>query len=455
MTPVDAGDPNEPAITLIGPRVVSQPVGSVYADAGATANDPHDGDITSRIAVTGLTELNTNAVGDYLIRYNVVDSAQLAAVEAVRVVRVTDGTFAEQTPRDMGATSAHMAYYEHLPVNYGNDPTQTFPLIVFQHGAGPARFTDDGTAQKNPLSALLGGDMAGLINQGLWDDSRPFIVLSPQRCVDPIIYVTTAWRTKLFIDYAINTYRVDTSRIYVAGYSAGSSLTWDYANNFPRQIAAVVPMSGSWGTVSGCVLKETPAWAFQAEDDPVGPYQAQIDTVESINACNPPERAKITLFPSGGHDVQEEYMTINLTGLGQGLAPYDVYDENIYDWLLAHSRPPSAPALPAVSPAGIRSGAPGSAARVAATVEPAAVAPTVNRATIRFGQPATPARTAADAESRVARCDWSGGRPATGAEPFVPPAFGFSGYVLTRSGPAGVAAQPVSWTAQASPDTDR
>src|ERR1039457_975161 len=74
--PVDAGNSNEPVITLIGPRVVSQALGSVYADAGATASDPHDGDITSRITVTGLSEVNTNAVGDYLVRYSVADSAQ-------------------------------------------------------------------------------------------------------------------------------------------------------------------------------------------------------------------------------------------------------------------------------------------------------------------------------------------------------------------------------------------
>ncbi|MBZ5688794.1 MAG: DUF5011 domain-containing protein [Acidobacteriia bacterium] len=338
-TPVDAGNPNQPVIGLIGPRVISQPMGTAYVDQGATASDPNDGEITGQIQVTGLSELNTNVVGDYQIRYNVTDSAKLSAVEAVRIVRVTDGTFATQTARDMGTTGAHMAYYEHLPVHYSDDPNQKFPLILYQHGAGAGRFTDDGTALKTPLSGLELGDMVKLIHDGLWDDSRPFIVLSPQRCVDPIIYFVTAGRMKLFLDYAVNTYNVDTSRIYIAGYSAGSSLTWDYVNNYPQQIAAVVPMSGSWGTESGCTLKLTPAWAFQAADDPVGPPQNQIDTVNSINACNPVERARITVFPAGGHNVQEEFMTINLTGMGQGLPQYDIYDENIYDWLLQHRRP--------------------------------------------------------------------------------------------------------------------
>jgi hypothetical protein len=74
---------------------------------------------------------------------------------------------------------------------------------------------------------------------------------------------------------------------------------------------------------------------------------------------------------------------------------------------------------------------------------------TVGRATIRFGQPATLAWTAAGAESCVASGDWYGGRPAKGAESLVPPAPGFYNYLLTCSGPGGVATQSVPLTVQA------
>jgi hypothetical protein len=404
--PVNAGNPNEPVIALIGPRVISQPLGSVYADAGATASDPHDGDITSQIVVTGLADLNTNAIGDYLVRYNVVDSSQLPAVEVVRVVRVTDGTFTEQTPRDIGSTSAHLPYYEHLPVNYSNNPAETFPLLVYQHGWSGARFTPDGTAVQLPLSGLANGDLVGLINHGLWDDSRPFIVLSPQRCVDPLTYVVTAWETKLFIDYAINTYKVDPSRIYLGGFSQGSGDTWDYVTNFPHQLAAVVPISGPYGTSSGCLLKDTPAWAFQAADDPYVLPQGQIDTVNSINACNPPVRAKLTLFPTGGHSDQ----TMNLAGLGQGLAPYDVYDQSIYDWLLTHSR---------------------------LTVTPSAIA---------LGGSATLNWSVAGATSCVASGDWVGSRETGGTESVTPAARGSYRYVLTCTGSSGPVVQSAALT---------
>jgi hypothetical protein len=399
--PVDAGNPNEPVTTLLGPRVVNQSLGSVYVDAGATASDPHDGDITSRITITGLAEVNTNAVGDYLVRYSVADSAQLPAVEVVRLVRVTDGTFTEVTARDIGTTSAHLPYYEHLPVHYSDDPNQKFPLLVYQHGWSGARFIADGTAVQLPLSGLIDADLTRLIRHGLWDDSRPFIVLSPQRCVDPLTYVVTAYETKLFIDYAINTYKIDTSRIYMGGFSQGSGDTWDYVTNFPHQLAAVVPISGPYGTSSGCVLKDTPAWAFQAADDPYVLPQGQIGTVNSINACNPPERAKLTLFPTGGHSDQ----TMNLAGLGQGMAPYDVYDQSIYDWLLAHSR---------------------------LTVTPSAIA---------LGQTATLNWSLGGATSCVASGDWAGPREAGGAESVTPAARGAYRYVLICNGSGGPVVQ--------------
>lgn len=372
--PVDSGNPNKPVITLTGPRVVNQPLGAPYSDAGATAADPHDGDISSRIVVTGLAAVDTNTVGDYMIRYNVVDSEQLAAVEAVRLVRVNAGTFAAQTARDIGTTSAHMGYYEHLPVNYSDDPNQKFPLIVYQHGWSGARFLNAYTVQA-PLSILETGNMVKLINDGNWDNSRPFIVLSPQRCVDPLTFVVTAGYTKLFLDYAINTYKVDTTRIYMGGHSQGSGDTWDYVNNYPQQLAAVVPISGPYGTSVGCTLKETPAWAFNGEADTVVPYQGQVATVGSINACNPAERAKITVFPGVGHN-DVELPVLGLTGLGQGLAPYDVYDESIYDWLLQHSRPQPAPAVHA------------GAVREQAASAPAAEF-TLTPAAVAAGRPAT------------------------------------------------------------------
>lgn len=336
--PIDPGYANQPVITLLGPRVVNLPLGSTYTDAGATASDLSDGDISSKIVVTGLSGLNTAVVGDYMIRYSVANSYKVEAAEAARMVRVNSGTFNAQTARDIGSTATHMGYYEHLPVHYSDDPGQKFPLIVFIHGWGHARFLDPYTEQV-PLSSLGTVNLSGLIAgaYGSWDDSRPFIVLSPQKCVDALTFGETAYRMKLFVDFAIRTYKVDTTRIYMGGHSQGSGDSWDYVTDYPNQLAAVFPIAGGYGTVSGCKLKGTPAWAFAGSLD-TQISSDQVSTVASINACNPAERAKVTILPGADHNSSETEV-LTLSGLGQGESPYDVYNQSIYDWLLDHKRP--------------------------------------------------------------------------------------------------------------------
>jgi predicted esterase len=334
--PIDAGNPDQPAITLLGDRVVHHPLGTQYIDAGAYALDPREGDLGTRIEVSGLAELDTELVGDYLVRYNAKNSAQLAAVEAVRLVRVSAGTFARQTARDIGTTRGHMGYYERLPRNYGDDPDQRFPLIVYQHGWFNARFVNPTTVQA-PLSILETINLVKIINEGPWDDDLPFIVLSPQRCLDPTEDRLTAAQTKRFIDYAINTYKVDVSRIYMGGHSQGSFNTWDYVANYPRQLAAIFPISGGYPASRACTLGQTPSWAFIGQDDLTVPYLDQVNIVNAINACIPPERSSITVLGRIRHN-DVELPVLGQTGLGQGLPEYDLYDQGIYEWLLQHSR---------------------------------------------------------------------------------------------------------------------
>jgi Bacterial surface protein, Ig-like domain len=113
-----SGDPNKPVLTLVGAAVINQPLDAVYADGGATAQESKDGDISSKVTVSGLDTLDVNTVGDYFVRYNVTNSAQLAATEMVRIVRVNSGTLAAQSTSKWGSIAAEMGYVEHLAVSY-------------------------------------------------------------------------------------------------------------------------------------------------------------------------------------------------------------------------------------------------------------------------------------------------------------------------------------------------
>ena len=81
-------DNTAPVIILNGPPSVTIGIGEAYDDAGATAIDNADGNITQSIQVTGV--VNVNRPGVYTILFNVKDQAGNAATTVTRTVTVVD-----------------------------------------------------------------------------------------------------------------------------------------------------------------------------------------------------------------------------------------------------------------------------------------------------------------------------------------------------------------------------
>lgn len=79
----------KPTITLLGDAVVSVPKGCVYTEAGYTAKDNLDNDITSGISVTGLIDINT--IGQYTLTYTATDELNNTST-INRIVNVTNDT---------------------------------------------------------------------------------------------------------------------------------------------------------------------------------------------------------------------------------------------------------------------------------------------------------------------------------------------------------------------------
>ena len=77
-----------PVITLLGDATVSIEVGDTYIDAGATAKDNYDGDITSNIVT--VSNVDTAIVGSYTVTYDVSDASGNAADTVTRIVTVED-----------------------------------------------------------------------------------------------------------------------------------------------------------------------------------------------------------------------------------------------------------------------------------------------------------------------------------------------------------------------------
>jgi VCBS repeat-containing protein len=86
---VNVNEDMPPVVTLVGNASITLTVGDAYAEQGATASDPEDGDISASIVVGG-DVVNTAAAGTYVVTYNVTDSFGNAATEVTRTVTVNN-----------------------------------------------------------------------------------------------------------------------------------------------------------------------------------------------------------------------------------------------------------------------------------------------------------------------------------------------------------------------------
>ena len=108
---VDASvDIAKPVISLIGASSITIQKGTSYSDAGATASDNIDGDITSSITTSG--NVDTSTLGEYILTYSASDAAgnSISLIRTITVIAApvplvlpsltAVGTLSEQTPAE-------------------------------------------------------------------------------------------------------------------------------------------------------------------------------------------------------------------------------------------------------------------------------------------------------------------------------------------------------------------
>ena len=83
---VSVRDSQRPVLALIGDVEVEIEVGKEYSDAGATASDAFEGNLTGSIQVNDLVD--ESIPGSYVVLYNVADSSGNQAEQLVRLVVV-------------------------------------------------------------------------------------------------------------------------------------------------------------------------------------------------------------------------------------------------------------------------------------------------------------------------------------------------------------------------------
>ena len=244
----------------------------------------------------------------------------------------------EVLPADSGGT--HVAiplseeevygHYIYLPSGYS--PTgANYPLLVFLHGSGEKGNSRDSASY---LNRVLVNGPPKLIEADNWAPPFPTVVVSPQ-CHD------AAWNSEKvhqFIDEIVKEYAINDDRVYVTGISMGGNGAFDYISKYGDSslAAAIVPIAGWGDPQSAEAFLNTPVWAFHNADDSVVRAQSSINMVEAINRMEPSEPARLTIFPTGGHNSWNK--PYSSSGMGTESTAYDPYEEDIYSWLFRHAK---------------------------------------------------------------------------------------------------------------------
>lgn len=196
-----------------------------------------------------------------------------------------------------------------LPDGYAEKASERWPLLVFLHGRGERGFD---------LNLVKRHGLPRLIEEG---GKFPFIVVSPQ-CPDDEWWNVVA--LEVFIEQVVTKYRVDPDRVYLTGLSMGGYAVWALCQRRPARYAAAIPVCGGGDARYAAGLRHLPLWVFHGARDEVVPLKRSQEMVDLIKAAGGSPR--FTIYPEAGHDSWTETYA----------------NPEIYHWLLAHSRRPTA-----------------------------------------------------------------------------------------------------------------
>lgn len=191
-----------------------------------------------------------------------------------------------------------------IPKGYSPTGTETYPMVLFLHGAGERG--DDNSKQ------LVHGT-----KEFAKDENRqkyPCFVVAPQ-CPDGKRWVEVDWSadshvqpeesislvlTREAIAALQKEFRVDPKRLYVTGLSMGGFGTWDLITRTPDLFAAAAPVCGGADENLGNKVAKLPIWTFHGDKDTVVKPERSRRMVAAVEKAG--GKPKYTEYPGVGHD---------------------------------------------------------------------------------------------------------------------------------------------------------
>lgn len=250
-----------------------------------------------RLRIVLLILLTATAAGSALV---IVDNVQRASKTVSSTLLIEDD-FQRTITRTVRAR-----YAVRLPEGYNTKPNTNWPLILFLHGAG------DRGADLSSIHSL------GPMGYAQRTKGFPFIVAAP------LCPKGKQWSPDVLdalLDELKNTYRIDSNRVYLTGFSLGGTGTWALAMEHPKRFAAIAPLCGRAIPVLADRLRNMPVWVFHGDEDENVPFENSRLMVSCLKNCGN-LKVKFTAYSGVGHAIWEETYS----------------NQALYDWFLGHKR---------------------------------------------------------------------------------------------------------------------
>lgn len=215
---------------------------------------------------------------------------------------------------------------------YYPESEEKLPLVIHLHGSGEAG--TDNEAQLY-LDQQIGPDY--FVSDNIQSIQKA-VVLAPQTpmemrwantTLEPYEFSETPSTASMsallkLIKEMKSDGNIDASRIYMTGLSRGGQGVWNAAMQEPNLFAAIVPIAGSGSPSDAGLINHLPIWAFHGDDDPVTDVNYTRDMIDALlQSGGSTKTIRYTEVEGGGH--AESWLTA-------------FKDEQLYEWLLSHSR---------------------------------------------------------------------------------------------------------------------
>ena len=238
-------------------------------------------------------------------------NTNIKVVDSSEVINVGDSGVAssssngEPLGKKTGAlteTYSTVNYYLYVPSN----ATKGMPLVIFLHGIG----------EKGDISAVKRLKPVTIVTDGTLSGLEQFIFLAPTSPRSTHWGDSTTWGNLIkLVDHIVTEYSIDTSRIYLTGFSAGGCGVWGLVNKYPNKFGAAVAVSCTPGSINPANFKNTPLYAISGGSESY--VSGMQNTVNSINSKG--GKAQFKTIPNAGHiATQNSYST-----------------KELYSWLLS------------------------------------------------------------------------------------------------------------------------